>query len=57
MTFNGSRADAPFAHEAQVRFSAVTEIRRGDWGMDGIPPPIGDAATVRIETRLAARES
>lgn len=57
VTFNGSLADHPFTHEAKVGFSALTEIRRSDWGMDVLLPLIGDTVTVRIETQLAAEES
>lgn len=57
VTFNGSLADHPFTHEAKVGFSAMTEIRRSDWGMDVLLPLIGDEVTVRIETQLAAEES
>lgn len=57
VTFNGSMADHPFAHEAKVGFSATTHFERSDWGLETLVPFLGDRIDLTIETQLVPGES
>ncbi len=52
VTFNGSMAEHPFAHNAHLGFSATTSFNRGDWGLTTLVPFLSDRVDLVIETQL-----
>ena len=56
VTFNGSMAEHPFAHDAHLGFSATTSFARSDWGLTTLVPFLGDRIDLVIETQLVPAE-
>lgn len=52
ITLNGALKDHPYLKRPAIGFSALTALRRSDWGMDALIPQVGDVVEVKVEAEF-----